>query len=130
MIMVVDDEQDLREMVCLFIETEGHEVIDAENGKECIEKLKNGHVPDLILLDIMMPEMNGLETLKILKENASWKEIPVVFLTAHADSIAKNPDRLLVEDCIKKPFEIDDLKRRIDNVLKINKPTILASKGK
>ena len=120
-IMVVDDEQDLREMVCLFIETEGYEVVDAKNGKECIEKLKDGCAPDLILLDIMMPEMNGLETIKKINEDPSWKNIPVVFLTAHMDSIAKTEERLLAKDYIKKPFELEYLKQKIDNILKIHK---------
>ena len=84
-IMVIDDEHDLREMVSLFMEKEGYEVIDAENGKECSEMLKNGQIPDLILLDIMMPELNGWEVFDRLKEDASWKDIPIVFFTVRKD---------------------------------------------
>lgn len=120
MIMIVDDERDFRDMVCLLMEKMGYKVIEAENGKVCLEKLKKGHIPDLILLDIMMPEMNGWETFDRIKENTFWEDIPIVFLTVRKDDIAKNTGKFLGEDYITKPFDVTDLKRRIDNVLKIN----------
>jgi len=119
-IMIVDDEHDFRGMVCTLMKKEGHKVIEAKNGKECLKKLEKGHIPDLILLDIMMPEMNGWETFDRIKENTFWKDIPIVFLTVRKDDIAKSTGKFLGEDYITKPFDVTDLKRRIDNVLKIS----------
>ena len=64
-----------------------------------------------------MPEMSGWETLKILQENASWKDIPVVFITARTDDFAKNTGNFLAMDYIEKPFDIEDFKKRINKVL-------------
>ncbi|MCK5031531.1 MAG: response regulator, partial [Thermoplasmatales archaeon] len=68
--------------------------------------------------DIMMPEMSGWETFDKLKENASWGKIPIVFLTARKDRIAKDAGDFLAEDYIEKPAKIPELKQRLDNILK------------
>ena len=118
--MVVDDDSDI-----IFSVQEGfgcldsnYEIVGAENGRECIELLKNKKIPDAILLDVMMPEMTGWELFDRLKENASWRDIPIIFLTARTDRIAKNAGSFLGEDYVEKPFEIKNLKTRIDNILK------------
>jgi putative two-component system response regulator len=94
----------------------------ADSGRKCLELLETHPIPHLILLDIMMPEMNGWELFKILKENAEWKKIPVVFLTAKTDSYSKGQGKLLAQDYIEKPFEITNLKSRIDKVLEKSSP--------
>jgi DNA-binding response OmpR family regulator len=71
----------------------------------------------LILLDIMMPGMSGWEVFKSLRENPSWEKIPVVFLTARTDNIAKNAGSFLGNDYIEKPFKLPELKERIDKIL-------------
>jgi len=88
------------------------------SGTQCIELLKNNEIPDLILLDIVMPKMSGWATLKNIRENLSWRDIPVVFLTSRTDNIAENAGKFLAADYIEKPFDIDDLKNRIDKILK------------
>ena len=65
----------------------------------------------------MMPEMNGWEIHQKLKENANWKDIPIIFLTARTDRVAKNAGGFLAEDYIEKPFKIPELKQRIDKIL-------------
>jgi len=95
-----------------------YKVISAENGKKCLDLLGKKEIPDVILLDIMMPEMSGWETLDKIKKNPLWKNIPVVFLTARTDSIAKNAGGFLADDYIEKPFKIPELKQRIDKILK------------
>ena len=116
--MFVDDESDQIFAVRKALEKPdvGYEIIPAESGKKCLELLKNNEMPDLILLDIMMPEMSGWELFDKLKESPSWKNIPVVFLTARQDRI--NAGGFLGDDYIEKPFDVDNLKRRIDKVLK------------
>jgi len=95
-----------------------YEVIPASDGAECFELLKNNVKPDVILLDIMMPKMNGWEVFDKLKENPLWKDIPIVFLTARTDNIATDAGGFLAEDFINKPVEVGELKKRIDKVLK------------
>jgi CheY-like chemotaxis protein len=118
-IFVVDDKTDL-----IYSVKQGLEEIDSnisvvgiESAKKCLEKLKNKEIPDLILLDIMMPDMNGWEMLGMLKENDSWRSIPVIFLTARTDKIAKKAGEFLAEDYVEKPFKIEDLRQRIYRVL-------------
>ena len=117
--MIVDDEVDVIssvKQVLEYLDAE-YNIVGANSAKECLKLLDNGHIPDVILLDIMMPEMNGWALYTILKDNASWKNIPIVFLTARIDRIAKGAGEFLGDDYITKPFEIKDLKKRIDNVL-------------
>ena len=92
-------------------------VITVERGQKCLELLENNQIPDIILLDVMMPEMSGWEILNRIKQNPSWEKIPIIFLTARTDDIAKNAGNFLAEDYIEKPCEIPELKRRIDKLI-------------
>jgi len=118
-IMVVDDEPDILFSVKCGLEDFADEYIvsGAGSGHECFELLKKGQIPDLILLDVMMPEMNGWDVFTKLKETPEWREISIVFLTAKNDPYSKGFGTLLANDFIEKPFEISNLKERIDNVL-------------
>ena len=92
-IMMVDDEEDQIFGIKMALEElygNEYELIPAKGGMKCIELLKNNEIPDLILLDIMMPEMSGWELFDKLKDNPSWGKIPIVFLTARTDRIAEN----------------------------------------
>lgn len=83
-IMVVDDEEDILSLMREILTREGHTVITASGGREALEKLK--HVkPDLILLDIMMPEMSGYQVCKMIKQNEDTKEITVAMLTVKSE---------------------------------------------
>ena len=117
-LLVVDDNPDVIFSVRNGLEKfkKDYTIIGAESGKECLELLKT-NTPDLILLDIMMPELSGWKTFDLIKGNDSWKNIPIVFLTARTDNVAKNAGGFLGEDYIEKPFEIKDLKERIDKIL-------------
>jgi len=74
-------------------------------------------MPDLIILDIMMPGMNGWETFYKIREHESWSQIPVIFLTARTDSIAEDAGSFLGDDYIEKPYQIEDLKNKIQKVM-------------
>ena len=119
-IMVVDDEPDHTRTVKQVLEgsSDKYEVICAGSGMQCLQLLKDNQIPDLILLDIIMPGMSGWETFQKLKENPSWRSIPVVFFTARTDKFAEDAGSFLAVDYIKKPYEIEDLKKRIDKILK------------
>lgn len=116
--MVVDDDVGVIYTIKRGLEgTDEYEVTTVTSGVECIDLLKNKKIPDLILLDIMMPEMSGWETYKKLKENDKWKNIPIVFLTARTDRIAKDTGGFLGDDYIEKPFKVPELKMRIEKIL-------------
>jgi CheY-like chemotaxis protein len=119
-VMVVDDDTGVLYTVKRGIEglDKTYEVISADSGRKCLELLENNKIPDLILLDIMMPEMSGWETLQKIKRNDLWKNIPVVFLTARTDKVAKKAGGFLGDDYIEKPFKVPELKERIDRILK------------
>ena len=120
-ILYVDDKKDQ----IFFIKTsfenlygDEYKIIPAESGKKCLELLDKTIIPDLILLDIMMPDMNGWEVFDKLKANSSWKKIPIVILTARTDGFAEKTGEFIADDYVKKPIDVKELKTRIDNVLK------------
>ena len=117
-IMVVDDEPDILFTVGQMLEVSGYEVIKAKDGKECLEKLDElPNNPDLILLDIMMPDVSGWDVAAKIKENPKWSSIPIVFLTAKGDTISIGMGGMASEDYIVKPFDVKDLIVRVNKVL-------------
>ena len=123
-IFVVDDDENITLSVKQALEYHNpvkYEVICVEDGKKCLELLKNDQIPDLILLDIMMPGMSGWMLSDRLKENPKWKKIPLVFLTARTDDFAKKASSSACDDYIEKPFDINNLEERINQILKENK---------
>lgn len=120
-IMLVDDEKDQIFSIKTGFEQEypnEYEIIGVESGKKCIELLEKNIEPDLILLDIMMPEMDGWEVFDKIKANQLWRKIPIIFLTARSDGLAKSAGSMIADDYIEKPIDLQELKIRIDNVLK------------
>ena len=118
-IMVVDDNPDLTLSVKHGLEDldKEYNIIEVDSGKTCMKLLEKNQIPDLILLDIMMPGLSGWEIFDMIRENTSWKNIPIVFLTARTDDIARNAGKFLGRDYIEKRFDMFDLKKRIDRVL-------------
>jgi DNA-binding response OmpR family regulator len=116
-ILLVDDTTDILLVVSRRLESWGYVALTADSGEEGL-KLADEHVPDLILLDIMMPKMKGRDVCARLKANPKTAHIPVIFLTALglADHIKAGMD-LGADDYIVKPFEPADLKKRIAVVL-------------
>lgn len=118
-ILVVDDNPDIILTIKMGMEelSENYEVIGASNGNECIDYLKDHKAPDLILLDIMMPGLNGWDTAAEIKKHEDWKEIPLVFLSAKTDSFSKTFGGLVSGDYISKPFDLEDLYQRINTII-------------
>lgn len=121
-ILIVDDELHILELLKYNLETSGYEVIEAESGEEALEKL-NASV-DLVILDLMLPGIDGLEVLKRIRFNESLKNIPVIMLTAKNEEI----DAVLglemgADDYIGKPFRVRELLARIKAVLRRKEET-------
>jgi len=103
-ILTCDDEKHIVRLIQVNLERQGYEVITAFNGAECLEKVKED-CPDLIVLDVMMPEMTGFEVLDILKKDPETENIPVIMLTARAqDSDVLRGWQSGVECYLTKPF--------------------------
>jgi two-component system phosphate regulon response regulator PhoB len=117
-ILVVDDEEDLLELLRFNLSGEGFSVTCVATGEEALEKVAEG-APDLILLDLMLPGMDGLEVARRLKSQAVTKEIPVVMLTAKGEEgdIVKGLERG-ADDYVTKPFSRKVLAARIRAVLR------------
>jgi CheY-like chemotaxis protein len=115
-VLVVDDERDVVELVKFLLERDGHQVIEAYNGREALEKAY-AELPDLIILDIMMPEMDGYTVNARLTETESTRRIPVIILTAKGQmrdvfEMASN-----VAFYMEKPFDPKHLREKIQEVL-------------
>ena len=115
-VMIVDDEEDIRISVRQILEISGFEVIPAESGTDCLHKLEHT-LPDLVILDIMMPGMNGWDVAAKIKQNPQWQRIPIVFLTAKGDEMSMGMGGLASEAYIVKPFDILTLKDSVEKIL-------------
>jgi CheY-like chemotaxis protein len=117
-ILLIDDEETIQEVVQVGIEIEsGWQVAIASSGLEGID-LAQTQQPDVILLDVMMPEMDGIDTLSRLKHNQKTSAIPVIFLTAKAQAEEKSQFKSLgVVDVITKPFNSMTLASQIAKIL-------------
>jgi len=121
-IMIVDDDEMNLEMAQAILEARVNaEFLQVTSGRQCLHilKLRRGKV-DLLLLDVAMPSMDGLETLEKIREQRGWEKIPVIMLTASADkgTIIK-ASRLGIHDYVRKPFEPEDLVARVKKELAI-----------
>lgn len=114
-ILVVDDQQDIREIIRISLIDDGFKVIEAADGKTAIELAKT-EKPDLITLDIMMPGIDGFQTAKILKEDPKTAKIPIIILSVLSKE--KNKYMQGIADYLSKPFKPDELVAKIKNVIK------------
>jgi CheY-like chemotaxis protein len=117
-VLVVEDEGDSRDFVGRFLERAGHRVISAENGRRALQRLLN-ETPDVVVLDIRMPELDGIGLLEVLRSYLRWHTLPVIVLTAHASAPELERARQLGVCRIlqKASFNLADLRAAIDDVL-------------
>jgi CheY-like chemotaxis protein len=117
-LMVVEDEPENRLFIGLLLRTEGFDVVEAEDGPTALAVLEQETPPELILLDVMMPGLNGWQVYQRLRENPRWRNIPVVMLTALAQrSDVERAVELGVDGYVTKPFEPADLLHTIEKAL-------------
>ena len=117
-ILCIEDEPEMIDLIRLILVRRGFEVIGAAGGKAGIKEVRE-HLPDLVLLDLMMPDMDGWEVYQQMKADESTRHIPVIVVTAKAQSI----DKVLglhiakVDDYISKPFSPQELMNSVENVI-------------
>lgn len=117
-ILLVDDEKDLVETLTLRLKASGYEVIPAYDGQEALDKAKS-EKPDLIILDLMLPKMDGYKVCGLLKADARYKKIPIVMFTARAQESDRDIGMEVGADgYITKPFEAKALLGKIEELLK------------
>ena len=116
-ILVVDDEWEIRHLLSQFLTEEGYEVILASNGETAIE-LAERENPQVILLDILMPGIDGIETCKRLKAGEKTRFIPIIMATALWDRYMEAIEAG-AEDVVTKPFNLTELSHRVKSILRV-----------
>ncbi len=117
-ILIVDDEKDIVELISYNLEQEGFAVIKAYDGQMAWERVKTAK-PDLVVLDLMIPGIHGLEVCKLIRRDAATETLPIIMLTAKSDQVDKILGlELGADDYITKPFNVRELIARIRAVLR------------
>ncbi len=116
-ILIVDDEQDIVETLKFILEANGYECFCAYNGEDGLNFAKE-IMPDLIILDVMMPKINGYKISRLLKYDKKYKDIPIIMVTARS----QEQDKLIgeetgVNEYISKPFELEDILNAVKKYL-------------
>ncbi|KGG79752.1 response regulator transcription factor [Caloranaerobacter azorensis] len=117
-ILIVDDEEHIIELIRFNLETNGYQVITANDGNEALKKIRE-EKPNLVILDLMLPSIDGIEICKILRKDEETEKLPIIMLTAKSEEI----DMILgleigADDYITKPFSVRELLARIKAVLR------------
>ncbi len=120
-ILITEDSPTILEITKQFLESKGYEVIQAIDGQEALDKARKEN-PDLIILDLMLPKMDGFEVCRLIKQNSKIKNIPIIMLTAKGEEV----DRIVglelgADDYVVKPFSPRELVLRIKAILKRGK---------
>lgn len=116
-ILIVDDEQDIVESLKFVLEAAGYRCFCAYNGEEGLQMAKDV-LPDLIILDVMMPKINGYKICRLLKYDNKYKNIPILMVTARS----QDEDKLIgeetgVDEYITKPFELEEIVKKVEKYL-------------
>lgn len=114
-ILIVEDEGSVAQVLEEFLEHLGFETETVADGRQAVEHARQSP-PDLIIMDLMMPRLTGGEAARMLKQNSSTAEIPILAISAMSDA-AQLEDVLAVDGFLAKPFDLDDLSRQITTLL-------------
>ena len=115
-ILVADDEQPVREFIALVLGDAGHQTVLASNGRQALELLETER-PDLVISDVMMPLMSGLELCQRLKGAAETAAIPVILMTSAGQRVAADAGH---DGFLAKPFELDVMEALVERFLRLN----------
>jgi two-component system, OmpR family, alkaline phosphatase synthesis response regulator PhoP len=115
-ILIVDDEQDFIELVQFRLAALGYEFIVANDGVQALSQARQCK-PNLILLDILLPDLDGLSVCEILRRQPSTKKIPIIFMSALSGDVTKRTVAMQAEDFFTKPLDLARLERRITDLL-------------
>lgn len=117
-ILIADDNEMNRSLIVALLQRKGHEVLEAEDGAQAV-KLAKGHIPDLIIMDIQMPVLDGVTALRMLRADESVKKIPVIAVTSYA--MKGDKERFLnagFDSYISKPINIKEVAKFIEQYIK------------
>jgi len=115
-ILVVDDYEELRSTLRLWLEQRGHQVVEARDGDEAIEVARREH-PALILMDIGMPERSGISATYKIREDPDLRDMPIVAVTAYAADLRADALNAGCVECLAKPLDTDALGKLLDTLL-------------
>lgn len=116
-ILIADDELRLRKVVALYLRKCGHDVLEAENGKQAVAMAEE-HNPDVIVLDVVMPEMTGIEATKQIRQNERIKDKPIILLTANAgEKDRKLGSEAGADKYMTKPFSPKELMEAVNEAV-------------
>lgn len=116
-VLIAEDEEHIRRLVRVILQPEGYEFVEAKDGNEALEKVSE-EMPDLIILDLMMPKIDGIEVCNQLKQNALTRKIPIIMLTAKKElSDRKTGIKAGADDYLTKPFEPRELRVRVNTLI-------------
>ncbi len=117
-VLVVDDSHAQREMICDILKEKGYDVTEAENGKKAQETLKANNNFDLVITDVVMPEMNGYEFVRWIKNQPETQDIPVLMCSTKSEEFDQYwATRQGADDYITKPFKPGDLVKKVSDLL-------------
>ena len=120
-VLVVDDEVYILHILDFILGAEGYDVVTATNGEQALQKVRE-EKPDLVILDIMMPKLDGYETCRMIKNDAATKQIPVILLKAKGREVDQKLGREVgASDYITKPFSPNKLIDRVQAILGVRK---------
>ena len=119
-VLIIEDDPDMRELERVALDCSGYEVLCANNGREGLRQVYEAH-PCVILLDLMMPGMDGLTFLAELRRHELGRKLPVVCVTAAGPEMTAQALRLGAQECLSKPTDLDDLCARVGEYCKMRR---------
>lgn len=128
-ILIVDDERDFVELVQFRLAALGYEFIVASDGVQALSQARQ-FKPDLILLDILLPDLDGLSVCEILRRQPSTKKIPIIFMSALSGDVTKRTVAMHAEDFFTKPLDLPRLQQRIAELLHGEPPPVNGAEHK
>ncbi len=117
-ILIVDDNDDIRQMLALLLEMQGYKIVVAADGEQAVAVAERER-PDLILMDIMMPRLNGLEAARQIRRNPELAQVPIIGISAFGDQFTKSeaaPQTFSWSACLRKPIDMDELEQLLTTI--------------